>query len=127
MHLLQPFVLMTIYFILVIICSFLYLRAKPPTAPDGRDFLFSFFLYILSELFIVGSRGGYNQIKWLFTVFLITKIRRVPVAGFYYHYCFNGNGKYKIYDRPFSVCSGGILFFLFYLITNKSCSKCISY
>ncbi len=78
--LLQPLTLLGAYAVLVITCCFVYRQAIPAPACGNRDFLFAFFLYILSELFIVGNRAGYNQLQWLFAICLLLQQKRIPAG-----------------------------------------------
>jgi glycosyl transferase family 87 len=65
---------------IIVACGFscLFWRQATPFRQKGRSqpdastlFLFAFLLYMLSELFIVGPRYGYNLIQWCFVVFLL--------------------------------------------------------
>jgi len=75
---LQSFTLAGIYCIMAALLCFLYMRSKPQFQSPENIFLFAFLLYILSELFIIGHRGGYNQIEWIFGVFLLCKKKKFP-------------------------------------------------
>jgi hypothetical protein len=56
----------------IVICSLVFLKQKRSRQFDTNDlFLFGFLLYILSELFLVGGRGGYNNIQWIFPTFIM--------------------------------------------------------
>ncbi len=61
--LLQPGVLTIAYMLLAFIGCLLYFKRRPALSGADNDFLFAFLLYMLSELFVVGVRGGYNQIE----------------------------------------------------------------
>jgi hypothetical protein len=55
----------------VLLLSFFFYRAKPGSinvSASDQLFLFGFLLYILSEIFVVAPRAGYNVVQWLFPV-----------------------------------------------------------
>ncbi|MEP6727953.1 MAG: glycosyltransferase 87 family protein [Bacteroidota bacterium] len=74
----QSFTLAVVYFIIAIGLCLMFVRSKPQYQSMEKAFLFAFLLYILSELFIIGHRGGYNQIQWIFGVFLLCRMKAFP-------------------------------------------------
>ena len=62
-----------IYCLLVIILSTSLLKQQ--LASTDKLFLFAFLLYILLEMFIIANRSAYNQIQWVFPLFLLLKRR----------------------------------------------------
>lgn len=69
----NSFVSMGILAVIIGLCSLFYFKKRAFGFDDRPELLFSiaFLFYMLSELFIVGSRGGYNCIQWLFPAFII--------------------------------------------------------
>ncbi|MFT3933336.1 MAG: hypothetical protein QM726_06945 [Chitinophagaceae bacterium] len=68
------------YCIIAGLFCFLYFKKALYTLDKDHVFLFSFFLYILAELFIIGYRGGYNQVEWLFGISLLCKRKYLPTT-----------------------------------------------
>ena len=61
-------------FALLLICILLPYYRKFGTAPainTNQLFMLAFLFYMLSELFIVGNRGAYNLVEWIFGTALI--------------------------------------------------------
>lgn len=65
-----PFSLLT-YCVLVIIFLIGFRKQRLPSA--DKLFLFAFLLYIMLEMFIIANRSAYNQIQWVFPLFLLLK------------------------------------------------------
>jgi hypothetical protein len=57
--------------ICALLLSLCFIKMGPGPMSTEQIFLFGFLLYISAELFLVGFRGGYNLIQWLFPVLLI--------------------------------------------------------
>lgn len=65
-------VLIALFAVVVIIVSLIFLKQNSVRKFDMNDlFLLGFLLYLLSELFLIGGRGGYNNIQWIFPAFII--------------------------------------------------------
>lgn len=71
--------ILAFFFCLAAAASYVLWRKTGPSLKEtDHIFLFAFFLYMLAELFIIGYRGGYNQVEWVFGIFLICSSRQLP-------------------------------------------------
>lgn len=68
---LDGFTLAIIFAIVVVMLAVFFIQVPAADSNMQKSFLFAFLLYILSELFIVGTRSPYNFVQWLPAMCLI--------------------------------------------------------
>ncbi|MBV4359729.1 glycosyltransferase 87 family protein [Pinibacter aurantiacus] len=74
--------LIALFAVVVIICSLFFLWKNSVKQFDTHDlFLFGFLLYMMSELFLIGARGGYNNIQWIFPAFIMLIFLRENIVA----------------------------------------------